>query len=104
MRFMRTTRAVGLCALLASCGSPAQQGSEVTILAAAIPCYTAVAAAASGTGFAGVLTGASVLALSPACTGLDTATLQLIASAVNTGAAVTAGPANLTALGRRARG
>lgn len=94
MRLSIAATALALC--LSGCGTPAQQAAEVTILASALPCYAALATAMqSGSVPVQVLTGASVLALNPACASLDAASAQLIASALNTGATVVTGPAAL---------
>ena len=82
--------------LLAAC-TTSEQSAGIKILAGALPCYNAVAASiATGTNATKALTAATVLATSPACAAVDTNTLTLIASALNTGAVVTAAPPTAT--------
>ena len=76
----------------------AQQQAAVTIIASALPCYEAVAASiTSGTNATKALTAADVLATSTACAAVDSGTLTLIASALNTGATVATGTTSAVA-------
>jgi hypothetical protein len=94
--------ALGTIALLAAC-TPTQQVATIQLAAEALPCYQAiVAASAGGSAQLQIMTAASVAALNPSCAALDQASLELIASAVNSGALVTSGPVSQSVTKARA--
>ncbi len=79
---------LGLAGSISACTAP-EQAAAIAILASAMPCYQAVAASVTtGSNVTKALTAADVLATSPDCAAVDSNTLTLIASALNTGAPV----------------
>ncbi len=97
MRTMNRLSIAAACfvALLSAACTPAQQVAAITIAAAALPCYQAVAAqTTTGSTQIKVLTGLNVAASDPACAALDAATQTLIASAINAKAPVVVAPVN----------
>lgn len=95
----RITLTAAACLAIAAC-TPQQQVAAIQLAAAALPCYEAISAATqAGTVPVKILTGASVAALDPACKALDTASLTLIASAINSRSQVVAAPVSAPASG-----